>query len=200
MNEPISETAFTANGLILKPLEPDRAADTLDYYIRNAGHFSRFMPELPQSFYTVKCHIDALWRELDLMAEYRHIRFYIFDAVDLEYKHILGDVSISDIKRGAVQNAVMGFKTDCHHTNRGIMKRAVDGALKFAFKDLGLHRIESYAVKDNQYSIKVLKANHFSFEGIARELAFVQGKWKDHSRFSILEKEYISFESVSESI
>jgi ribosomal-protein-alanine N-acetyltransferase len=52
--------------------------------------------------------------------------------------------------------------------------------LKFAFGELGLHRVEAGVRPENTASIKLLENLGFKREGTARGMIKIDGKWEDH--------------------
>ena len=59
-------------------------------------------------------------------------------------------------------------------------------AVEFIFEELTLHRIEANILPDNEQSIKLVKKFGFKKEGIARKYLYINGQWKDHARYSLI--------------
>ena len=54
------------------------------------------------------------------------------------------------------------------------------------FYEVGLHRIEAYAMKDNTASIRLLDSLGFQYEGTCRQYARIRGRWEDHLLYSYI--------------
>ncbi len=52
--------------------------------------------------------------------------------------------------------------------------------IKYAFEELGLHRIEANVMPKNKASLRVLEKNHFVNEGISKYYLNINGVWEDH--------------------
>jgi ribosomal-protein-alanine N-acetyltransferase len=70
------------------------------------------------------------------------------------------------------------------------MTEAVNLALRHAFKNLKLHRIEANVQPENFPSIAVLKRCGFSKEGFSRRYLKIKGKWRDHERWAIIKEDW----------
>ena len=73
------------------------------------------------------------------------------------------------------------------HAGKGHMTRAVAAAARFGFSTLRLHRIEAACLPDNVASMTLLERNGFRREGLARAYLRINGAWRDHVLFALLE-------------
>ncbi len=62
------------------------------------------------------------------------------------------------------------------------MTEAVEILLRFAFKNLKLHRIEANVQPQNAASIAVLQRTNFTKEGFSPKYLKIGGRWRDHER------------------
>ena len=69
------------------------------------------------------------------------------------------------------------------------MTRAVAATVEFAFGRLRLHRVEAACIPDNVPSIALLERNGFKREGYARSYLKIDGAWRDHILFALLESD-----------
>ncbi|HEY8561545.1 MAG TPA: GNAT family protein [Pyrinomonadaceae bacterium] len=99
---------------------------------------------------------------------------------------VCGAVSLSQIFRKAFQNAYLGYYLFAGYTGKGYMTEAVGLVLRFAFRDLKLHRVEANVQPENAASINVLKRCGFTREGFSRKYLKIAGRWRDHERFAII--------------
>ena len=103
---------------------------------------------------------------------------------------IVGTITLSQIFRKAFQNAYLGYQLFDGYTGNGFMTEAVDLILQFAFKELGLHRVEANVQPSNKPSIAVLERNGFSKEGFSRRYLKIGGRWRDHERWAIIREDW----------
>ena len=76
--------------------------------------------------------------------------------------------------------------------SRGIGTDSIMAIMRYAFDELGLHRLESTAFTDNLPSLNLFRKCGWQVEGTERERAFKNGKFRDLNIISILESEYHS--------
>jgi len=105
---------------------------------------------------------------------------------------IAGTLNLSQIFRKLFQNAYLGYQLFYGFTGNGYMTEAVAVALRHAFVDVGLHRIEANVQPVNRSSIRVLRRNGFEKEGFSRRYLKINGRWRDHERRAILKEDWIS--------
>ncbi len=73
---------------------------------------------------------------------------------------------------------------------KGVAFEALKKVVRFAFKDLVLHRISAGVAVTNERSIKLLEKLGMQREGRGREVLPIRGEWVDNYRYAILEDEY----------
>ena len=115
------------------------------------------------------------------MVEYearRAFRFYIM--LTEQPSKIIGVIGLNNVVWGSFCSAFLGYKLDKDFVNKGYMSVAVEMLTGYAFKELGLHRIEAKKKKKNKVSLRVLEKNNFANEGISRYYLNINGVWEDH--------------------
>ena len=103
---------------------------------------------------------------------------------------IVGTITLSQIFRKRFQNAYLGYLLGEGYTGNGYMSEAVRLILRFAFRDLRLHRIEANVQPDNEPSIAVLRRTGFIKEGYSRKYLKIGGRWRDHERWAIIREDW----------
>jgi ribosomal-protein-alanine N-acetyltransferase len=103
---------------------------------------------------------------------------------------LLGFVNISQIIRGPLQSAFVGYAAVAAHAGRGYMTEAMDLALRRAFTALRLHRLEANVQPGNTDSIALLRRCGFDREGFSPRYLKVAGRWRDHERWAIRAEEW----------
>src|SRR5947208_1195250 len=100
-----------------------------------------------------------------------------------------GEINLSSIKRGPFQNAYVGYWIDEALAGNGYMPEAVVVLLRFAFEELGLHRVQIAIIPRNRPSRRVVEKLELREEGIAERYLEINGTWEDHVRYAITAEE-----------
>ena len=162
----------------LIPAHPDLAEAVADYYRRNRAFLQPTDPPREEAFYTGTFQRALLEKEVRSRQEGRSCRFYI-TPVD-EPGRVIGFVSLNNIVWGAFRSCFLGYSLDQDRLRRGYMTGAVALAADYAFRCLGLHRIEANVMPRNGASLGVLEKNGFQSVGLARAYLNINGVWEDH--------------------
>ena len=112
--------------------------------------------------------------------------FFVYTAQDDE---LVGGVTLSNVRRGVAQTATMGYWIGQSFARKGYTLRAVREVCRFAFDKLRLHRIEAACLPTNIPSRDLLLKAGFSLEGKARAYLKINGAWRDHILFGLVEDE-----------
>ena len=104
----------------------------------------------------------------------------------------MGQVSLSEIIRGPVQQAFLGYWIAEECAGQGYMTEALVLALRVAFQGLKLHRVEANIQPDNLPSIALVRKIGFRKEGFSPKYLEIRGEWADHERWAILADEFFA--------
>ena len=174
------------DGLYLRP------AQSVDYAawaaLREASRafLTPWEPSWPADDLTRAAFRRRLKRQSDEMARDEAYSFLIFEEGS---ENLLGGITIGGVRRGVAQAATLGYWIGAPYARRGHMTRAVAAATAFGFSSLRLHRIEAACIPDNVASARVLERNGFHKEGFARAYLRINGAWRDHLLFALLESD-----------
>ena len=102
---------------------------------------------------------------------------------------VVGVVTLSQIVRKDFQNAYVGYYGSVAFARRGLMTEAVRLAAAFAFRDLGLHRLEANIQPGNLASLGLARRAGFRKEGFSPRYLRIGGAWRDHERWALLADE-----------
>src|SRR5437588_4538124 len=102
---------------------------------------------------------------------------------------MVGRVTLSDIQRGRVQSAVLGYWIGEEWRGRGFAPEAVRLGIEFGFREAGLHRIEAGVMPRNAASIRVLEKAGYREEGLLLRLLRINGVWEDHKLYALTAEE-----------
>jgi RimJ/RimL family protein N-acetyltransferase len=120
--------------------------------------------------------------------------FAIEALIEDEWLHI-GNVGLHQIdwkNRTAVLGIVLGEKA---HWGKGYGTDATRTMLRFAFRELNLHRVELEVFEFNPRAARCYEKVGFQHEGIRRQALFRDGRYHDAQRMAILQAEFLSQES-----
>lgn len=99
---------------------------------------------------------------------------------------IVGFFNLSQIARGSLQSAYLGYAAGKPYAGRGYMREAIELVLRVAFNDLRLHRIEANIQPGNKASIALAQGAGFQREGFSPRYLKISGRWRDHERWALL--------------
>lgn len=157
------------------------AAERIAYDRRNAAHLRSWEPRRDPAL-----AYDLAWRRAALAqqrADARADRGYSFLAFLGSGEGgggIVASVNLSNVVRGAFQACHLGYSVDAAHEGRGIAFEAVGAVVRFAFDELGLHRVMANYQPTNERSARLLRRLGFAVEGYARDYLSIDGAWRDH--------------------
>jgi ribosomal-protein-alanine N-acetyltransferase len=107
-------------------------------------------------------------------------------AIETESRQIAGVINLNEIVGGSFQSAYLGYYGMETFAKAGLMTEAVGLAVRFAFNEIGLHRLEANIQPENSRSIALVKRLGFRLEGFSPRYLRVAGEWRDHERWVIL--------------
>lgn len=102
---------------------------------------------------------------------------------------LAGVYTLSQISLGSFRNAYLGYYAFVPHAGTGSMRAAMPLVFRYAFGELGLHRLQANVQPGNERSIALLRATGWREEGYARRYLKIGGRWRDHILFAILAEE-----------
>ena len=99
---------------------------------------------------------------------------------------LVGGITLSHVRRGAAQSGTIGYWIGKPYSNQGYMTDALRLMIRFAFEELGLHRLDAACLPNNKPSLALLRRVGFTEEGYARQYLKIGGAWEDHITFGLL--------------
>ena len=147
--------------------EPGDAGAFLALRLDNREHFQIGEPRRPDSFFTLE-------PQRALLAESAGMMVGAFDGGEM-----LGYARLSNVVRGAFDNAYLGYAATRRRGGQGIGTLLVRHAVALAW-DRGLHRVQAAVRTDNPASLRVMEKVGFRREGLALRYLNLDGAWRDH--------------------
>ncbi|HLI54166.1 MAG TPA: GNAT family protein [Acidimicrobiales bacterium] len=114
--------------------------------------------------------------------------FGIFVGAD--HARFAGEINLSSVQRGPYQNAYVGYWIDQGQAGHGYVPEAFVVLCRFAFEELGLHRLQASIIPRNAPSHRVAQKVGLRNEGTALRYLEINGVWEDHVRYAITSEDW----------
>jgi [ribosomal protein S5]-alanine N-acetyltransferase len=102
---------------------------------------------------------------------------------------LVGQVNASNIVRGVLRSASVGYWIDAAVAGRGITPTAVALMIDHLLGPVGLHRVEVNIRPENANSMRVVEKLGLRREGYHERFLDINGAWRDHVAFAITAEE-----------
>lgn len=179
---------YETERLIVRLPEPGTAAAVADFYAANREHLQPWSPTLHAGLFSQSFWLAEAERRLAEFEAGREARGFLHPREDPG--RVVGNLSLTQIVRGAAHACTLGYALAADAQGRGYMLEAVRGAVAYAFGPLGLHRVAADYMPRNRRSAAVLRQAGFVIEGYAREFLLIDGRWEDHVLTAITNREW----------
>ena len=183
---PETEPLIRGDGLYLRPAVAGDFSAWAQLRAQSRDFLTPWEPTWPDDDLTRAAFRRRLRRQVEDMTRDESFTFLIFDGVS---DALLGGLTLGGIRRGVAQAATLGYWMGAPYAGKGCMTRAVAAASLYGFSSLRLHRIEAACLPENIASMTLLESNGFRREGLARAYLKIDGAWRDHLLYSLLEHE-----------
>lgn len=174
--------------LILRVISESDIPELLNYYARNSKFLEPWIPKFGKEFYTYEFQLKRLNYENELRDSDIEYRFRIFKKDEPEKN--IGSVAVSNVIRGVLQSAFLGYSVDEKENGKGIATEAIKKIIEVSFNELKLHRLEANVIPSNTASIRVLEKLNFVKEGYSKNYCRINDIWQDHLRFAIINNDF----------
>ena len=114
---------------------------------------------------------------------------YEFGMFDRKTGRYIGNVGIINVHRGNQSGSITYF-IDPEFWNLGYASEGAEEMLRFAFEDLGLHRVGGTCMSCNPASRRVMEKLGFTFVGTVRDELCKEGTFIDIDHLSLLSEEW----------
>lgn len=160
----------------LRLLQPFDEEALVELRRRNERFLAPWEPQRPKDYPEPEAQRVQLTKAVADAAQDRAYSFGIFTLDD----DLVGTLNLSNVARGAWQNATIGYFVDEQHNGRGFATEAIQLAVKLAFTELRLHRVQAGVMPRNLASLRALEKVGFRHEGMALRYLKIAGAWEDH--------------------
>ena len=175
--------------MVLRPLEASDFDQWTEVRVRASGWLRKWEPRVPPGHadpstdrraFASRC--AARDRERQLGTGYGFGIFY--------EGQLVGEINVSSIQRGPFQSCYVGYWVDEQWAGNGFTPESVVIVMRFAFEELGLHRVQVAIIPRNGPSRRVMSKLGIREEGIAVRYLEINGVWEDHVRYAITAEEW----------
>ncbi len=181
--KPIFEPCQGGGVILRVPVWADYE-DWVNLRRENRAHLQPWEPMWKEEHLGRQAYKARLARFKSMISHDQAYPFHLFKAD--QNKCLIGACNLTNVQRGSHQSAHIGYWVGKAYGRQGYARAAVQAALRFAFNDLGLHRIVAAVQPNNTASIRLLKSAGFTHEGVARSYLKIDGHWQDHEMFAKL--------------
>lgn len=162
-------------------------ADAQDMYLYSCKpEVTKYLLWNPhESYLYTKRYLD------EVMRQYKAHNFFDFAVVCKDDGRMIGTCGFTKLDT-INHSAEIGYVLSSDYWGKGIATEAVKMILRFAFCNLGLHRVEARYMPANLASRRVMEKNQMIFEGIERDGIYVKGAYQDVGKCAILRDGYFA--------
>ena len=183
----LSKKKLTGQRVFLRPPKRRDALKWQKLRISSKGFLVPWEPSWDASSCTRRAYLRYFKNSNYLANMDRAYSFLIFKIDD---KSLLGGINVGNVRRGVAQSASLGYWIGVKYARNGYMKEALKILIPSLFVDLRLNRIEAATLEENIASRNLLKNIGFKKEGVLRKYLKINGSWRDHILYSLLENDF----------
>ena len=176
--------ALDTERLRLAVLRKSEAPRACEYFIRNRDFHRQFSQTHADDYFTVPVQKKYLAYDCDSFLEGSLVPLWITEKGS---DKLIGRVSYFNFAYGGMMSCAVGYHLDKEYEGKGIMSEALKSSLAFVFDEYKMHRVEAFILPENERSIKLVERVGFSYEGHRKSYMHINGKYRDHEAFYILE-------------
>jgi len=176
--------ALETERLRLSVLRKSEAQRVTAYFVKNRDFHKKYAQTHTDDYFTVSMQRKYLAYDYNSFLDGSLVPLWITLK---ETGEIIGRVSFFNFAFGGMMSCACGYHLDKEHTGKGYMTEALKGAMAFVFDEYKMHRIEAFIVPDNEPSLNLVKRCGFHYEGKRISYMHINGKYRDHEAFYILE-------------
>ncbi len=176
--------ALDTDNLRLAVLRKSEAARVAEYLQNNRDFHKQFSQTHTDDYFTVSTQKKYLAYDCNSFLEGSLVPLWITLKDD---NKIIGRVSFFNFAYGGMMSCACGYHLDKEHTGKGYMTEALKSAMAFVFDEYKMHRIEAFIVPENEPSLNLVKRVGFHYEGKRMSYMHINGRYRDHEAFYMLE-------------
>ena len=178
--------AIETDRLRLAVLRKNSAQAVTDYLVRNKKFHQKWSQTHNDSYFLLKTQKKYLSYDETEYKAGRLVPLWIMKKDEPD--RIIGRVSFFNIAYGGTMSCAVGYHLDEGCTGKGYMREALLAASCLMAKELKMHRIEAFILPENERSLNLIRKAGFTEEGLRKSYMHINGQWRDHMSFYILDE------------
>ena len=176
--------ALETERLRLSVLRKSEASRVNAYFVKNRDFHKKYSQTHTEDYFTVSMQRKYLAYDYNSFLDGTLVPLWITLK---ETGEIIGRVSFFNFAFGGMMSCACGYHLDKDHTGKGYMTEALKGAMAFLFDEYRMHRIEAFILPENEPSLNLVKRLGFHYEGQRISYMHINGRYRDHEAFYMLE-------------
>ncbi len=177
--------ALQTERLRLSVFKKSAVTEVTDYLTRNRAFQAKWSQTHSDSYFTMKVQKRYINYDIREFLSGRLLPLWITLADDPS--RIIGRVSMFNFAYGGMMSCSVGYHLDEFEQHKGYMQEALTAVVEYVIKEMKLHRVEAFILPENERSLKLIRRCGFVEEGVRTSYMHINGKWRDHVSFYILE-------------
>ena len=178
--------ALDTEHLRLSVLRKSEGARACEYFLNNRAFHRQFSQTHTDDYFTVSMQKKYLAFDCDSFLDGTLVPLWI--TVKGSDK-LIGRVSFFNFAYGGMMSCACGYHLDKDETGKGYMTEALRASLAFVFDEYKMHRIEAFILPENERSLALVNRLGFHYEGRRISYMHINGEYRDHEAFYILEND-----------
>lgn len=185
-----TNTRLLGRRVVLRPIEASDFSKWREVRRHNTDWLTRWEPKrIPGQADVIENH-DAFASRCSARAREWQLGTGYGFGIFLHDGSLIGEINLSSVQRGPFQNAYVGYWIDERHAGQGFTPEALVVAARYAFEELGLHRLQIAIIPRNGASRRVVEKLALREEGVALRYLEINGVWEDHVRYALTSEEW----------
>ena len=186
----LSPPLITTSRLILRLAGDRDVAALLCFYRENVHFLAPSSPLWPPDLLSEAFWLRQVARNSDDFTQGRAVKLFLFDKS--QPATVVGQISLNNIVHGAAYYCDLGYSLGEDRQGQGLMSESLVAVIRYAFDELGLHRVKAAYLPSNERSGRLLRRLGFVVEGYARDYLLIQGRWQDQVLVGLMNPDWRS--------
>lgn len=159
-------------GFEINPIHQGDAWKICDFVTSNADRLKRFFPKTLEQ--NLNPTLSKIYVEKRTKA-FQNKEGFVFTLKQSETLKLIGLIIIKEVN-WSIKQGEFAYAIDYNFTGKGLTSKAVKHLSTYAFKTLGLERLQIVVHKDNLPSVKVALNNNFKWQKTFKNAFTPQGE------------------------
>ena len=176
--------ALETDRLRLSVYKKSRSRQVTDYLRRNRAFHQKWAQTHDNIYFQESVQREYLKSDIRDFRKGHLFPFWI--TLKDDDSKVIGRISFFNVARGGMMCCSAGYHLDESVISQGYMTEALNECVKLLFEQFGFHRIEAFILPENDRSIALVKRAGFEYEGTRKSYMHINGQWRDHEAFYII--------------